>query len=81
MLVNIGSGNRFLTVETKQFPEPMLTSCQLDAQQQTDFLTPSKYELKYNDFHTRKCTEKCCPQNGGHFHSGLIGPWEISITS
>ena len=51
----------------KPLPEPMLTYCQLNLQEQTSV----KFKLKYKTLHSWKCMGKCL-RNGGHFEDGWI---------
>ena len=37
-------------------------------------LTEVKFELMYNDFHSRKYIWRCCLQNGNHFEEFPVVP-------
>ena len=54
--------------DTKPLPEPILTFCQLDAQEQTSV----KFESKCKTFHSWKFVWKHHLWNGGHFVRGGI---------
>ena len=47
----------------KPLSEPMLTYCQLDPKQHI----PMKFDLKFKNYHSRKCVWTCRLWNGGHF--------------
>ena len=51
---------------SQPLPEPMMTVCQLDPQEQTSV----KLESKYKTLHSWKCSWKCHLRNGGHFCRG-----------
>ena len=57
----------FHLFSTKPIPEPKLTYCQLELQEQTSV----KFESKYDKFHSRICIWKCCLQNVSHFVKDL----------
>ena len=59
-----GSGNSLA-------PEPLLTLCQSNLQEQT----PLKFYSKYNHFHSTKCSWKCRLQNTNHC---VQAPWVIN---
>ena len=56
---------------TKLLPEPLLTLCQSNLQEQT----PLKFYPNYSHFHSTKCSWKCCLQNTSHY---VQAPWVIN---
>ena len=52
----------------KPLSEPMLPYCQLDPKEHISV----KFCLKFESFHSSKCTWKCCLGNGGHFVSSSM---------
>ena len=53
----------------KSLPEPMLTYCQLDPQEQISV----KFHSKYKIFHSRKCIWTYRLRDAGHFVQGEMG--------
>ena len=52
----------------KPLSEPVLPYCQLEPKEYISV----KFYLKFNCFHSRKCTSKCGLRNGGHFVSASM---------
>ena len=51
----------------KPLPDPMLTYCQFDSEEQYCKQTSVKIESKQKNSLSRKCIWKCCLQSGSHF--------------
>ena len=61
-------------VDAKPLSEPMLASWQLELWEQISV----KFELKYINFHSRRCVRKCRPGNGGHFVlASILTDWGL----
>ena len=71
--VNIGSGNGLVPSGSKSLPDPLLTKfyCHM--------ASAGVSELRYDDFHTRKCIWKCHMQNGSHFAQAFICVTSIDL--